>query len=355
MCDNSWEIDLFWMRRALALARLGLGKTSPNPCVGAVIVREGELLGEGFHQRAGGPHAELEALQNARSKGKTVEGATLYVTLEPCSTYGRTPPCTEAIVAARLKRVVVACQDPNPNHRGRGIILLREAGLEVDCGLLAEESAWMNRGFFRWVTQGLPWVVAKLALSLDGKIDTRAGDSRWLTGPKARRLAHRLRAESDAILVGAETARRDNPSLTVRGGENSRQVSCPWRVIVTRSGRLPPGLKVFQDPYREKTLVFQNYPLREVLRRLAERGVARVLIEGGSLLLQSALKERLVDEVACFLAPVVLGTRRPAGINPGRWSPWLQEPRWSRVGEDLFATGLLSPLWIPDFVSEKSR
>lgn len=346
MCENFSENDYRWMRRALALARRGLGQASPNPCVGAVLVRDGELLGQGFHRRAGEAHAEVEALRDAQRKGKKVWGATLYVTLEPCCTYGRTPPCTDAIVEAGIERVVVGCQDPNPRHQGRGLAILREAGIRVDCGLLCEENAWLNRGFFRWIQEKRPWVIAKLALSLDGKIATWTGDSRWLTGIRARRWAHRLRAECDAILIGAETARKDNPSLTVRWVPEAK-ARCPLRVVVTRSGRLSPKLKLFKDPYKEKTMVFQGYPLREVLQELGSRGITRLLVEGGAALVQSAFREGLVDEVAFFLAPVVVGTEREGGVGVKSDPIWLKDARFLKLGEDVFCTGVLSPIPMP--------
>ncbi|CAB4242871.1 Diaminohydroxyphosphoribosylaminopyrimidine deaminase / 5-amino-6-(5-phosphoribosylamino)uracil reductase [Methylacidimicrobium sp. AP8] len=324
------------MRRALALARRGLGATSPNPAVGAVLVREGRVLGEGFHRRAGSPHAEVEAIEDARRRGQSPSGATLYVTLEPCSTTGRTPPCVDRIVREGIVRVVAAMVDPNPRHQGRGFALLAGRGIEVVQGVLEEEARELNRGFVRWITSGRPWVVQKCALSLDGRIGTRPGDSRWLSGPEALRMAHRLRLEADAILIGAETARRDDPALTVRllRRKVERQ---PWRVIVTRSGRLPDHLRLLTDPAREKTLVFRNFPLPMILEELGRRGVLQVLVEGGGKLAGSLLAEQLVDEVALFLCPLILGEGPLAVDAPARFLGAqfrLRECR--RLGEDLF-------------------
>src|SRR5580658_2037588 len=224
--------DLHFMRLALRLARRGFGHTSPNPIVGAVLVRDGAVLGRGWHHRAGEAHAEIEALRDARRRTGSAEGAsgaTLYVTLEPCSTQGRTPPCTEAIIAAGIGRVVAAATDPNPAHAGRGFELLRRAGLEVSDGLLAQEAAEMNEAFAHWIVHRTPLVTVKAGMSLDGKIATVTGESRWITGEKARRLAMKLRAGSDAILVGVKTILADDPSLTVRlaGFKEKR-----WRRII---------------------------------------------------------------------------------------------------------------------------
>jgi len=205
--------DERFMQRALASASRGLGKTNPNPAVGAVLVRSGRIISEGWLRRAGGPHAEVFAL-----RGVNARGAALYVTMEPCCTWGKTPPCTEAIIAAGVERVVVATGDPNPKHNGRGLTVLRRAGIRVEAGLLAGEARAMNEAFNKWITSGIPLVTAKAAMSLDGKIATRTGDSKWITSEAARREAHKLRAHVDAIIVGANTVIRDDPQLTVRHG-----------------------------------------------------------------------------------------------------------------------------------------
>jgi diaminohydroxyphosphoribosylaminopyrimidine deaminase/5-amino-6-(5-phosphoribosylamino)uracil reductase len=250
--------DRRFLRRALELAARGAGLTPPNPRVGAVLVRAGKIIGEGFHHRAGGPHAEVLAVREAKKRGHAVAGATLYVTLEPCSTRGRTPPCTGLILREKIARVVFAATDPNPAHAGLATKILRAGGVEVSSGILAAEATALNRDFNWWIVRRRPWVVAKIALSLDGRIVAPSGDDRWLTGPEARLAAHALRFESDAILIGAETARQDNPRLTVRLSGGTRGKVQPWRIVVTRSGKLPRDLHLFTDRYRGRTRVFRK-------------------------------------------------------------------------------------------------
>ena len=323
----------------MELARLGSGLTLPNPRVGAVLVRGGRILGEGYHQRAGSAHAEVNAVADAEKRGHSVEGATLYVTLEPCSTHGRTPPCTGLILRKKITRVVFAATDPNPAHAGAATRLLRAAGVAVSSGVLAEEAAVLNRDFNWWIVQHRPWVVAKMALSLDGRIVTPKGDDRWLTSPAARTVAHELRWESDAILVGAETARQDNPRLTVRLPGRWGKLQ-PWRIVVTRSGNLPRQLHLFSDRYRDRTLVFRGRPLAEVVAALGAWGISHLLIEGGGKILTEAFKEGLVNEVAFFIAPAVMGTvpraldRLPKPIR-------LREVSYAPVGPDLLCRGLI--------------
>src|SRR5271154_6122401 len=311
MQPNLWRVSLVndkrYLQRALELAQRGSGLTLPNPRVGAVLVRGGRVIGEGWHQRAGAPHAEVEAVADAKKRGHSVVGATLYVTLEPCSTHGRTPPCTDLILREKIARVVFAATDPNPAHAGAATRLLRAAGIEVSAGLLADEAAALNRDFNWWIVHRRPWVVAKIALSLDGRIVTPAADDRWLTSPAARTVAHELRWESDAILIGAETARQDDPRLTVRLPGRSGKVQ-PWRVVVTRSGKLPRHLHLFSDRHRDRTLVFQNRPLEEIIAVLGARDIAHLLIEGGGEMITNALRAGLVNEVAFFIAPSVMGT-----------------------------------------------
>lgn len=334
------EQDERFMRRALALARRGIGKTSPNPAVGAVLVRGGKIIGEGWHRRAGDAHAEINALRDAgvqrpassvRSHDSGLRtrdsGLVLYVTLEPCCTHGRTPPCTDAIIAAGVRRVVVAATDPNPKHRGRGLRLLRRAGIRVGAGLLAEEAAALNPGFNKWIVTGMPWVIAKAALSLDGKMATRTGDSKWITGQAARREAHQLRSQVDAIMVGANTVIRDDPQLTLRHGVRGRQ---PWRVVV---GRCPRTARVFTDAHRERTVHFTTRNLRLVLRKLGRMGVTSVLIEGGPTLLRAAFDAGVVDKVAFFFAPkVIAGSATMAKAK-------MVHGMWRRTGSDMLFEG----------------
>jgi diaminohydroxyphosphoribosylaminopyrimidine deaminase / 5-amino-6-(5-phosphoribosylamino)uracil reductase len=344
---NSSKISLVndkrYLRRALELARLGSGLTLPNPRVGAVLVRGGKVIGEGYHRRAGGPHAEANAVADAKRRGHSVAGATLYVTLEPCSTHGRTPPCTGLILREKIARVVFAATDPNPAHAGAAARLLRAAGVEVSSGLLAEEATALNRDFNWWIVQRRPWVVAKIALSLDGRIVTpphaRTRDRRWLTSPAARAVAHELRWESDAILIGAETARQDNPRLTVRlpGRKGKLQ---PWRVVVTRSGKLPHDLHLFSDRHRDRTLVFKNQSLTEIVAALGALDISHLLIEGGGEILTEAFQKNLVNEVAFFIAPAVMGTLPRALKKLGAAVP-LREVSYQFIGPDLLCRGLV--------------
>jgi diaminohydroxyphosphoribosylaminopyrimidine deaminase/5-amino-6-(5-phosphoribosylamino)uracil reductase len=343
--NKTQSADKYYLRRALELARLGLGLTLPNPRVGAVLARGGRIIGEGFHQRAGGPHAEVRAVADAKKRGHSVAGATLYVTLEPCSTRGRTPPCTGLIVREKIARVVFAATDPNPAHAGAALQLLRAAGVEVSSGLLAGEATALNRDFNWWIVRRRPWVVAKIALSLDGRIVPPAGDGRWLTSPAARTVAHELRRESDAILVGAETARRDNPRLTVRlpglpdlpGRRGKVQ---PWRIVVTRSGKLSRRLHLFSDRHRDRTLVFQNRPIEEIITTLGARDISHLLIEGGGEMITVALQAGLVNEVAFFIAPSVAGTL-PRALKKLDGPLRLREVSYRAVGADLLCRGLV--------------
>jgi diaminohydroxyphosphoribosylaminopyrimidine deaminase/5-amino-6-(5-phosphoribosylamino)uracil reductase len=333
--------DERFLRRAIKLARLGIGLTLPNPRVGAVLVRAGKIIGEGYHKKAGTAHAEVQAVADAKRRGHTVAGATLYVTLEPCSTHGRTPPCTGLILREKIARVVFAATDPNPAHAGVATGMLQAAGVEVAHGLLADEAAALNRDFNWWIVRRRPWVVAKIALSLDGRITTPPGDDRWLTSSAARAVAHELRWESDAILVGAETVRQDNPRLTVRlpGRPGKTQ---PWRVVLTRSGKLPRAAHLFTDQHRDRTLIFRDTPLEEILAALGTAGVSHLLIEGGGDVLTQALNAGVVNEVAFFVAPAVMGTTTRA-LKALTAPLHLQNVTYTRVGPDLLCRGTLAP------------
>ena len=336
---SSPKTDLGFLRRALELAALGSGLTLPNPRVGAVLVRGGKIIGEGFHERAGSAHAEVNAVADGKRRGHSPEGATLYVTLEPCSTHGRTPPCTGLILREKIARVVFAATDPNPAHAGAAAKLLRAAGVPVSSGLLADEAATLNRDFNWWIVKRTPWVVAKIALSLDGRITTPPTDDRWLTSPAARLAAHELRWESDAILIGAETARADNPQLTVRlpGRKGKEQ---PWRVVVTRSGKLPRNLHLFTDAHRDRTLVFQNQPLKEVMAALGALQISHVLLEGGGAVITEALRAGLVNEVAFFIAPAAMGTV-PRALRKLPTPIKLRHVIYRTVGSDILCRGLI--------------
>jgi diaminohydroxyphosphoribosylaminopyrimidine deaminase/5-amino-6-(5-phosphoribosylamino)uracil reductase len=309
-----------------------------------VIVRGGRVVARGYHHRAGLPHAEIEAL-HALPRQSLARGATLYVTLEPCSTHGRTPPCTSAIIEAGFARVVVGTVDPNPRHAGRGLELLRAHGIEVRAGVLERECHELNAPFNKWIVTGLPWVIAKAGLSLDGRLTRPPGESRWLTGEQARADAHRLRARVDAILIGANTLRADDPSLTVRGAAANPDRPQPWRVVVS-GGRnpLPRKAKLFTDEHRERTLVFRRRSLRGILRELGRRhGVTSVLIEGGMRVLGEAFDRHLVDEVCFYLAPILCGGPIVAvggrGVATSAEAPPLHQVSYEKVGEDLVLRG----------------
>lgn len=320
----------FFMRIALEEAARGVGRTSPNPAVGAILVRGGRVVGRGYHRKAGTPHAEVVAIDAAGAKAR---GADLYTTLEPCNHHGRTPPCTDAILAAGIRRVICASSDPDPRVNGKGIARLRKAGVEVLTGVLVEEADRLNRPFFKRVLTGLPFVTLKAAITLDGKIATATGDSRWVTGPQAREWVHRLRDQVDAVLVGANTVRLDNPRLTTRlPGGHGRD---PVRVVVDSSLSLPADRKVFtqrsgartivatiEDPQSKRALrlaklgveVWQvkarggRVHLRALLQRLAAEGMNHLLVEGGAQLFSTLLREKLADELVVFIAPKLVGS-----------------------------------------------
>jgi len=299
------------MRAALNEAKKALGQTSPNPAVGAILVIDNRIVAKGHHREAGGDHAEIECL---RDFGARVPArATLYVTLEPCSTVGRTAPCTEAIIKAGIKNVVVGAPDVNPRHSGKGIMQLRNAGVKLREGVLADECARLNEGFNKWIVSGRPFVIAKCGMSLDGRLTRPASEPRWITDRSARRHANKLRAHVDAVLVGAETVRIDNPRLTVRGVRRARQ---PWRIVLTGSGKLPRRAHLFSDRFASRTLIYRDKSLAAVLKNLGKRGVTSVLIEGGGEVLGQALDARLIDKVQLYLGPILSGG--PVIAFPGR-------------------------------------
>lgn len=340
------ESDLKWMRLALDLARRGEGLTRPNPPVGAVVVKSGRKIGQGWHKKAGGPHAEVFALRQA---GAAARGATLYVTLEPCSTFGRTPPCTEAVLRAGIARVVVAMADPNPKHAGRGLRLLRKAGVQTDIGACGDEAAALLAPFACRMLRQRPFFTLKLGLSLDGRIADRTHSSRWITGPDARDMVQAMRRAADAILVGAGTVRHDNPSLWPRpdGKRN------PWRVVVARRGPLPLKAQLFTDEHAARTIVAapkgwqpicarrirkagatvlelpKNGFLSALAKELGQLGILRVFCEGGGLLAGELIQAGLVDELCVFLAPMLIGG--PVGaVGAAAWR-LPQAPRFRRV------------------------
>jgi diaminohydroxyphosphoribosylaminopyrimidine deaminase / 5-amino-6-(5-phosphoribosylamino)uracil reductase len=332
------ERDEKFMRAALKEAKKALGQTSPNPAVGAVLVVGNRIVARGHHRGAGSDHAEVECLRHFGAR--VPARATLYVTLEPCSTEGRTAPCTDAILQAGVRNVVVGAIDVNPRHSGKGIVQLRNASVSVREGVLADDCAQINEAFNKWIVTEDPFVIAKCGMSLDGRLTRPVGESRWITGGSARRHAHGLRAAVDAILVGSDTVRADNPRLTVRGVRGARQ---PWRVVLTRSGKLPRRARLFSDRFRSQTLVYERESLAAVLKNLGERGITSVLIEGGGDVLGQALDARLVDKVQLYLGPILTGG--PITAFPGRGAEnaanalRLRHVSYRQIGQTVCVTG----------------
>ncbi|MFA6222955.1 MAG: bifunctional diaminohydroxyphosphoribosylaminopyrimidine deaminase/5-amino-6-(5-phosphoribosylamino)uracil reductase RibD [Desulfomonilaceae bacterium] len=355
-----------FMSRALSLARRGLGRTSPNPMVGAVVVKDGKIIGEGFHRATGEPHAEVEAI---RAAGVETHGAELFVTLEPCNHYGRTPPCTQAIMAAGVKRVYYGIGDPNPSVIGGGAEFLRRAGIEVVGQVLENRCRALNEVYLANVTLKRPFVYLKLAMSLDGRIATRTGHSRWITSEQSRMKAHRLRDRVCAIMVGIETVLIDNPSLTTRLKE--RQGRDPIRIVADSNLRTPLDANIFNQtsqagviiatrsnpPSRLKsrlekkgakviqTTGADRVDLKDLLANLYKMGITSLLIEGGAGLAWGALEAKIVDRCMFFYAPMIIGGKSAptgvsgTGINRLEEAPRLVEMRSLKVGPDILVEG----------------
>jgi len=328
LAEPIWSAeDRRYLRMACRLARKAAGRTSPNPMVGAVLVRRGKVVGAGYHRAAGGDHAEIVALKQAGAKAK---GATLYLTLEPCSHYGRTPPCVDALIHSGIEAVVAAMSDPNPRVAGRGFKKLRRAGIRVRLGLMETECRTILEAFTKFITQSVPFVTLKLAATLDGKIATASGDSQWISGAPSRSLVHRWRNQVDAVLVGAATVRADDPQLTCRiaGGRN------PYRVVLDSRLRIPLTAQLFKQKDAARTIIAtttaasaarvraieergaqvwrlpakgNQVAWQPLLKKLAGHGIVSVLIEGGAAVAASALKHRVVDKVQFFYAPKIIG------------------------------------------------
>ncbi len=362
---NPSDLDIWHMRRALELAVEGRGQVEPNPMVGCVIARGAEVIGEGWHRRFGGPHAEVEALAIA---GSRAAGATMYVTLEPCCHQGKTPPCTEAIIAAGLGRVVVASRDPFPQVAGGGLKRLGEAGILVDAGLLDGEARRLNAPYFKLVETGRPWVIAKWAMTLDGKIATRTGDSRWISGEASRAIVHEIRGRVDAILVGRETARRDDPRLTARPPgprtplrivADSRASLSPESQLVCTAGEVPLMVAAASAAPAEnrrrltdagcEVLICPGGThaerLAALLDELGRRRLTNMLVEGGGRLLGSLLAAGQIDEVHVFIAPKLIGGSEAPGpvAGPGLAqiadALELDDPEMRPVGRDVYVCG----------------
>jgi len=328
------RLDEKWMGMAVELAKRAGNSTRPNPRVGAVVVKGGRIVGVGYHRRAGLPHAEIEAIQQAGVKAK---GAKLFVTLEPCSTHGRTPPCTDRIVASGIREVIYGAGDVDRRNAGGAERILSRKKIRVVKGILREECEKLNEDYQHWTTRKEPWVILKLAMTLDGYLVVPG--RRWVTGEPARAEVQKLRFECDAILVGAETLRKDNPKLTVRKGRVGEQ---PWRVVVTRSGKLAKGAHLFRDRNKERTLVYRRKKWSEVLKDLHRRGVSRLLVEGGAVVAGGLIKARKVNEVVIYLAPILVGERGKGLPKINGWADWgWRETVTSSAGEDLCLRGKL--------------
>lgn len=360
------EIDKRYMRLALRLALKGAGRTSPNPMVGAVLVRGGRIIATGYHQRTGGDHAEIVALKRA---GERARGATLYLNLEPCNHQGRTPPCTLSLIRAGVKRVVAGMVDPNPLVSGRGLRRLRQAGIQVRVGFLEAECRRLNEAFCKYITRRIPFVILKLAASLDGRIATSTGDSRWVTGSASRRYVHQLRNQVDAVLVGAGTVLADDPRLSCRIPRGRD----PWRVILDGRLRIPLKAHLLRQREPGKTIVVTgprsprkkieaiqdcgarvwNLPLREgripfalLLKRLGEMGLLSVMIEGGATTASWALKEEIADKLLFFYAPKIIGGDGremidPLGIKKMSQARRIKDVELKRLGKDFLVSGYL--------------
>ncbi|MEX1062441.1 MAG: bifunctional diaminohydroxyphosphoribosylaminopyrimidine deaminase/5-amino-6-(5-phosphoribosylamino)uracil reductase RibD [Balneolaceae bacterium] len=366
------ENDNIWMQRALNLAGKGAGYVSPNPMVGCVIVSSGgDIIGEGFHERFGKAHAEVNALRSVKDESK-LEKATLYVTLEPCSHQGKTPPCANLIGGYPLSRVVIAMKDPNPEVNGKGVSYLKKKGFRVETGLLKEKAEELNRFYLHYTEFGKPWVTLKIAQTADGYIAAPNGDSKWITGFESRELVHRWRSGYDAVMVGRHTAEQDNPTLTVRHIEGRQ----PIRVVVDGPFDLSANLNLFSDKYEEKTIIItynreraeaeadpmlklmqsdyfrgkvlladktgNHTDMKSAVEALGREGVTSLLVEGGQAISTALLKAGLVDQLELFISPKLLGggTRSLLGLDINRMEDIrpFRQVEWTAVGKDMLLT-----------------
>jgi len=361
-----------FMRSALTCAKKGLGSTSPNPAVGAVITNRGRIISRGWHRRAGGPHAEIEALAGLGPGGSAPRDSVMYVTLEPCCHHGRTPPCTDALISSGIRKVVIGAPDPNPKVAGGGVRALSRAGIEVVSGVLEPECTELNEAYNHFITTGRPFVTVKLAVTLDGRIATSTGESRWITGERARAYVHRMRARNDAVMVGANTVAHDDPSLTVR----SVRGADPLRVVVDSGFATPLAARMFlprTDCGSPNAVVFttraadrakvagarelgvdvavvkrsaDGVDLGRVVEELGAREVTSLLVEGGGTLSASLIRAGLVQKLAVFIAPAVIGgdglpALGPLGIGSIADIQRLRDVRTRRLGADICVEGLL--------------
>ncbi|MCH7332857.1 bifunctional diaminohydroxyphosphoribosylaminopyrimidine deaminase/5-amino-6-(5-phosphoribosylamino)uracil reductase RibD [Acinetobacter modestus] len=350
--QNHLSQDQYWMQQAIELARLGQYSTKPNPNVGCVIVKDGQLIGEGYHPKAGQPHAEVFALRQA---GEHAKGATAYVTLEPCAHYGRTPPCAEALVKAQVQKVVVACSDPNPLVAGKGVQILQAAGIEVETGICVETAKTLNLGFLKAMSTGSPYVRLKIASSLDGRTAMASGESKWITGAIARQDVQHWRAISGAVITGIQTVLADDCELNVRGleGVDLTSVVQPKRVVLDRQGQLPLSAKILKNPetvmvmtpFRQEladlgVIQLAPQPLSQLLQTLTQQyQIYDVLVEAGATLSTAFLQQGLVDEMISYVAPTLLGQSARAMFN-AEFSTMAEQLRFdlvdvTQLGQDI--------------------
>lgn len=359
--------DYQYMQRAFELAKKGVGRVNPNPLVGAVIVKDDKIIGEGYHEFYGGPHAEVNAFRTAT---ESVEGATMYVTLEPCSHYGKTPPCAETIIKNKIGRVVIGMLDPNPLVAGRGVKLIEENGIQADFGYLCEELNELNKVFLKFIQTKKPYVVMKSAMTLDGKIASRTGDSRWVSNAKSRERVHELRNELASIMVGVDTVIADDPILTTR--LENKEGRNPIRIVVDSKGRIPLSSNILKTSEQAKTIVAvtdkadqdklneienlgnqvvkvethdDRVDLQDLMKKLGEEGIDGILLEGGSTLNFSALNAGIVDEVMAFIAPKIIGgsnAKSPVGgkgIEKMKNAIELDDVKFDQFDNDLLIRG----------------
>ncbi len=329
--------DEYFMEKALKLAKKGIGKTNPNPIVGAVVVKNGKIIGKGYHKYYGGPHAEVYAIDEA---GEDAMGADIYVTLEPCSHYGKTPPCSEKIIKAGIKKCIIAVRDPNPLVAGNGIKKLKEAGVEVVEGIKIKQSIKLNMPFFKYITTKKPYIFLKVGITLDGKIASPSGESKWITNEKAREKVQKLRNKYMAILIGVNTANKDNPSLTARI-KNGRN---PFRIIIDSELKIDTELKIIKENNDEKTIIVTSkknkgigkaelleknkvkiiyidgdyFKMDDIITEIGKNGIDSVLVEGGSEIITNCFKENIIDEGLIFIAPKIMGSSRAIPFIEGR-------------------------------------
>jgi len=366
------EKHVFFMKKAIALARRASRKVSPNPRVGSVIVQDDKIIGQGYHKVSGGPHAEVYAIKSA---GDLCTGATLYVTLEPCSTYGKTQPCTDCIIKNGIKKVVIGCIDPNPLHQGIAVKILKEHNIQVETGILKDQCEELIEDFSKFVVKKFPFVVAKAAVSIDGKISTFSGESKWITSPSSRAKVQKIRSNVDAILVGSNTVIKDNPSLTVRTSKGKQFQ--PWRIVLDPELSIPHNCNIVTDSNKNKTVLLVDYEKADrkridlfldngikiiklsikngefspvdILNSLADLYITSVLVEGGGATIGSFFDNKIIDKLYIFIAPKIIGGKSAPGPFHGKGIERIAEAvcldkiKWKKFGNDMMFCGY--PIW----------